>query len=132
MQSVLEDLRLWDGDLDDLVSQWIGVLAIQMGIALGAPLWAMIAYSDHLLASIDTSDQALYAFCPYSANCMGSKFTKDDSEHEQHHGVILMRHILSAAHFAGRCRISARACNRFDSTAFLAVRALSFSDRAKL
>jgi len=47
-------------------------------------------------------------------------------------GVILMRHILSAAHFAGRCRISARACNRFESTAFLVIRALSFSDRAKL
>ena|SRR6185295_6069070 len=132
MQSVLEHLRLWDGNLDDLVSQWIGIIAIQMGIALGAPLWAMIAYSDHLLASLDTSDKALYAFCPYNADCMGSKFTKHDSEHEQHHEVILRRHILSAAHFAGRCRISARACIRFESTAFLVIRALSFSDGTKL
>ena len=46
--------------------------------------------------------------------------------------VILMRHILPAAHFAGRCSISAKACNRFESTAFLVIRALSFSDRAML
>src|SRR5215813_6717475 len=68
----------------------------------------------------------------YSADCMRSKFSKDDSAHEQHHEVILMRLILPAAHFAGRCRISASACNRFESTSFLVVRALSFSEGAKL
>jgi DDE superfamily endonuclease len=46
--------------------------------------------------------------------------------------VLMDRQILPAAHFAGRCRISARACNRFESTALLVVRALSFSERAKL
>jgi hypothetical protein len=66
------------------------------------------------------------------SNVLGSQFPKDDSEHEQHHEVILMRHLLLAAHFAGRCRISATACNRFESTSFLVIRALSCSDRAKL
>src|SRR5262245_2208159 len=46
-------------------------------------------------------------------------------------GLSLAWQILHAAHFAGRCRISARACNRFESAALLVDRALSFSDRAK-
>lgn len=40
--------------------------------------------------------------------------------------------ILPTAYFAGRSRISARACIRFPSTALLAVRALSFSERERL
>ena len=45
---------------------------------------------------------------------------------------IDLRTDLPAAHFEGRCRISANACNRFASTALLVMPALSFSDRAKL
>src|SRR6185503_7798144 len=37
--------------------------------------------------------------------------------------------ILLAAHFEARCRISARACNSFESTALLVVPALSFTSR---
>jgi hypothetical protein len=55
-----------------------------------------------------------------------------NAEHAQHHEVTLARQILPAAHFEGRCRISARACNRFASTALLLVPALFLSDRLKL
>jgi hypothetical protein len=57
---------------------------------------------------------------------------QDSSEHAQQRQITLALQILPAAHFAGRCKISARACNRFESTALFAVLALSFSDRAKL
>ena len=40
--------------------------------------------------------------------------------------------ILQAAYFDGRCRISARASNRFESASLLVLTALSFSDGEKL
>jgi hypothetical protein len=64
MQSVLENLRLWNGNLDDLVSQWIGIIAIQLRIALGAPLWAMIGYSGHLLGRHEPSFMKRMSFLP--------------------------------------------------------------------
>ena len=64
MQSVLENLRLWNGNLDDLVSQWIGIIAIQLRIALGAPLWAMIGYSCHLLGTDEPSFTERMSFLP--------------------------------------------------------------------